>query len=374
MKKKVAFIQPSRSWHVTIGSIFATLQARFPDLDFEVVNVFDLLRSHELALVLNTVMTVREYGMQIALRRRPFTEYFLRTPYIFDCIKRVLARHLRVADYLFSFQVFSLFDGSQKDLPHFVYTDHTHLANLTYPGFESTRLFSARWIDHEKAIYHHAKVNFVTSKHVAESLMSEYDCPPHTVALVRYGGNVPVGPAPLENGAYTNNRILFVGYDWERKGGPDLVAAFKQVLKAHPDAHLTIVGCTPRVDVPNCTVVGRVPTADVDAYYRRASIFCLPTKLEPSGSVVIEAYQRRLPVVTTNLGAMPDFVIPGENGYLVSPGSVDELASSLVALLDNPQQCKAFGESGYHLVSKLYTWDTVGDALKRHILEHVDVG
>ena len=46
--------------------------------------------------------------------------------------------------------------------------------------------------------------------------------------------------------------------DWKRKGGPQLLEAFREVLKTHPDAALTMVGCKPEVVVPRVRVVGRV--------------------------------------------------------------------------------------------------------------------
>ena len=70
----------------------------------------------------------------------------------------------------------------------------------------------------------------------------------------------------------------------------EMVEAFRRVLQTHPDARLAVVGCSPSVNVPNCEIVGRVPVDKVAGYYPRASVRCLPSRLEPFGIVCIEAY------------------------------------------------------------------------------------
>jgi glycosyltransferase involved in cell wall biosynthesis len=105
----------------------------------------------------------------------------------------------------------------------------------------------------------------------------------------------------------------------------------------------------------------------VEKYYCRASIFCLPTRLEPFGIVFLEAFAHKLPVVATRIGAIPDFVIPGESGYLVEPGEIDGLAQALNQLLGDPEKCRTWGRKGYEIVQENYTWEKVGQRLHETI-------
>ena len=73
------------------------------------------------------------------------------------------------------------------------YTDHTHLANLTYPGFDRKHLLSERWIECEKEIYQHATVNFTMSSNISASMIEDYNCDRERVACVYCGSNVQVG-------------------------------------------------------------------------------------------------------------------------------------------------------------------------------------
>lgn len=367
MAHKIAFVQkgtvPLASAHVA-----RVLQANFPQYEVEIIDIKELLAHRKEMALVNMAHTVKEYGPAILVGKKKAKEGYFRTPYLFHQIKRLMTDKLADPDYVFSFQMQSLYDASADRLPHFVYTDHTNLANLRYPFQDRSRLFSQPWLQLERTIYQNATHIFTRSRHVTNSIVEQYGCQPDKVTCVFAGSNLQADTNPLDNDGYSNKNILFVGVDWERKGGPELVRAFQQVLQVHPDARLTIVGCTPRVDVPHCEVVGRLPLAQVKEYYRRASVFCLPTKLEPFGIVFIEAFSYKLPVVAAQVGAIPDFVIPDVNGYLVEPGDVSHLAQRLIELLADPARCRVFGEQGFRLVQENYNWETVGQRMKEQIL------
>jgi glycosyltransferase involved in cell wall biosynthesis len=203
---------------------------------------------------------------------------------------------------------------------------------------------------------------------VRRSLLEQYDIPAEKTAVVYAGSNTPMQDVDLDRKDYSSKEILFVGVTWERKGGPELVQAFKGVLQKHADAHLTIVGCTPKVDLPNVRVAGKLPLEEVVPYYQRASIFCLPTRLEPFGIVFVEAMAYGLPLVAPNTGAVPDFLEDSRNGYMVAPGDIPALTKALVALMDDPEKCRQFGRLGYHLARERYTWEKVGQKMKANIL------
>ena len=134
---------------------------------------------------------------------------------------------------------------------------------------------------------------------------------------------------------------------------------------------MTIVGCSPKITLPNCKVIGRIPIEEVAKYYEQASIFCIPTKIEPFGIVFLEALYYKLPVVATNVGAIPDFIIEGKTGYTTPPGDIKGLTSKLIFLLDHPDLCKNMGEEGHKLVTEYYSWDKVADKMAKIIQEEI---
>lgn len=364
MSKKIAFLKMYS--HPINISIEKMLAKNFPELEIDVIDVGKLVKKNKALVLENMFFVFREYGLEILLGKKKIRECFWRTPFVFRTIKGLVSSILSKERYEFSFQNQSMFDGSKEGLPHYVYTDHTHLANLRYPGFDRRNLYNQRWIDLERQIYHHAVINFTRSNYAAESIIKDYGCPPGKAICVYAGGNIDTDFV-INREKYKNKNILFVGMDWERKGGPDLVEAFKLVLKAHPDARLTIVGCSPDLNIRNCDVIGRVSLEAVKPYYENASIFCLPTKLEPFGISFLEAFAHGLPAVATEIGGIPGIVLNDKTGYLVKPGDVEHLSKVLIDLLGNPEKCQTLGENGRRLVLERFTWERVGAEIAQHI-------
>ncbi len=146
-----------------------------------------------------------------------------------------------------------------------------------------------------------------------------------------------------------------------------LVEAFKRVRQRHPDATLTIVGCSPNLNVSGCTVVGKVPLSDIPAYMASASIFCVPALCEPFGMVFVEALRSGLPIVTADEPATPELVRESQTGALVRPGDVNGLATALSDLLDHPGFCLSLAKRGVALARHRYNWHAVGQSMGAHI-------
>jgi glycosyltransferase involved in cell wall biosynthesis len=368
MLKKIALIKFGFFSH-TNASLSAVLHEQFPQYGVEIIDVGELLGSHLTTELLNALDMLKYYGHDILYRRRSFQECNFRTPYMFARVREQMKKHLgrNLSSYAFSLQTQSLYDASVPGLPHFVFTDHTHLANLYYPGFDRHKLFAQAWIDLEASIYLNATRIFTMSQHVRRSLLEHYHCAPERVCCVFAGSNITGQLPPLQNDNYHNQRILFAGVDWERKGGRDLVAAFEIIQRRHPNARLTVVGCSPQLELRNCDIVGLVPLEQMKYQYARASVFCVPTLLEPFGIVFVEALLNKLPVVATNLGALPEIVENDRSGYLVEPNHSTQLARALDELLSDAEKCRRFGEYGHRTVLERYSWTATGRRMRREI-------
>jgi glycosyltransferase involved in cell wall biosynthesis len=365
-RRRIAFIRP-KSWPLANQIVEGVIRDQFPDHDVDLIDVTSLIMKRPDIVLINSIATILFYGRDLLAGRKKFKRAFWRTPYIFHQIRHLIRKRLAKGDYAFSFQMQSLFDGSTPGIPHFLYTDHTHLENLNY-RHGNQDLYSQKWIDLEKEIYQHTTLNFVRSSNVGRSMVKDYNCPANKVILAYAGSNAKVSDTKTENTDYSSQHILFVGLDWERKGGPDLVEAFKLVLQKHPEARLTIVGAKPELQIPNCTVMGPLPAEKLDQYYQTASVFCLPTYQEPFGIVFIEAMTARLPIVATRVGAIPELVQDGNNGRLVEPGDIQGLANALSGLLGDPEMSRLFGERSYQLTRERYSWQAVGSQFRLNIL------
>lgn len=275
------------------------------------------------------------------------------------------------ATHRFVFQSQSLFPANVPGVPHVVYTDHAHLANLQYAGFDPADLKSRAALRREIDLYRSSLVVFTRSRHVRDTIIHGYGIAADRVVDVGVGPNVP-GRSEHDRPGWQGGRIVFVGVDWERKGGPELFEAFGAVRAKHPTARLEIVGCAPAIGGPGVTVQGRRSLDEVAELLRCSDVFCLPTRAEPFGVAFIEAMHAGLPVVGSDVGAAPDFVRPGQTGELVPVGDVAMLSATLIGLLDDPARCASMGAAARELALARYDWDVVMHRIRREIDERLE--
>lgn len=94
---------------------------------------------------------------------------------------------------------------------------------------------------------------------------------------------------------------------------------------------------------------------DSEALMKSFDIFCLPSLSEGLSSAIMSAMACSLPVISTNVGGIPELVIQGKTGLLTEPSSPDQLASSLFRLLTSPEDRLSFGREGRKIVENLFT-------------------
>ena len=104
---------------------------------------------------------------------------------------------------------------------------------------------------------------------------------------------------------------------------------------------------------------------DVASVIEACDIFCLPSLNEGMGKAIVEAMAMGKPVIASDVGGIPDLVVPGENGILVPPGDSDALAEAILNLRDHPEMRVRMGEEGrkkalgYGVESMLYKIDSL---------------
>ncbi len=115
----------------------------------------------------------------------------------------------------------------------------------------------------------------------------------------------------------TPPEILFIGRNWEGKGGPLLLAAVRLLQQRKYDVRLTIIGCSPQISDANVEVLGRLRmdrSSERDVFQARlqsACVFCMPSYFETTGMVFLEAACCNLPVVMLRI-PQTDEIFPGE--------------------------------------------------------------
>jgi len=105
----------------------------------------------------------------------------------------------------------------------------------------------------------------------------------------------------------------------------------------------------------------------VHHHYAAASIFCLPSRREPFGVAYVEALHHGLPVVGTRIGAVPELIDEGVEGYLIEVGDVDALAERLGRLVADPALRARLGEGARRRARARYTWEAVAERIAEAI-------
>ena len=101
--------------------------------------------------------------------------------------------------------------------------------------------------------------------------------------------------------------------------------------------------------------LGRLADEDLKNAYARASVFAMPSSKEGFGIVYLEAWQFGVPIICSKFGASCEIVSDGEDGFVVDPSNVKELADKIILLIGDQDLAKRFGESGRKKVHEKYS-------------------
>jgi glycosyltransferase involved in cell wall biosynthesis len=114
-------------------------------------------------------------------------------------------------------------------------------------------------------------------------------------------------------------------------------------------------------------LTGGVGQDEIPGFYADADVFCLPSFAEGIPVVLMEAMATGLPVVTTKIMGIPELVLDGESGVLVSPGRAEALADALTELALDEGRRKAMGKAGRARVESIFGIADAADAMRRRL-------
>ena len=297
------------------GSAPSLIAALAQRVDVEAIDVLPWARDLRLA-------PARAAAMATA-RRLPGRPDWSRTvPWSKAVSKRVDADVRRLhPDAVVLVQSYPLIDNT--GVPYAVYTDRTvREGQRVDPRFLTPT--PADWIDREAAVIRGAVRVFTFGRTAAQSAVDDYGVPAERVEAVGAGPNATRLPLRARSDCA---RLLFVGIDFERKGGAVLLDALPRVRSRLPNVTLTIVGASPKAVPVGVTVLGRVPPDRVAVAQRDADLQVLPSLAEPYGIAHVEAILSGLPTIGTTVGSQAEII--GDAGRVVPPDDPEALAAAI---------------------------------------------
>ena len=151
--------------------------------------------------------------------------------------------------------------------------------------------------------------------------------------------------------------VLFFGRVETYKGVEDLLAAWESATAIPPcAARLTIAGpVAPGVRLPPLPPGvelrdRRVFDEEAEALFRSASLLVLPYRDATQSALVAAAYAFGVPAIVTDAGALPEYIIPGETGWVVPAGDVAALAAALRRAFADLARLRKMGNAGRGMV------------------------
>jgi len=177
--------------------------------------------------------------------------------------------------------------------------------------------------------------------------------------------------------------LLAIGRLRKKKGFPYLIEACQQLRNKGYSFTCHIIGEGPKRKELEAMIAelalqdrvflrGALPHSEVLAEYKRATIFILPCIVAANGdrdgipNVLLEAMMTQVPVISTQVSAIPELVENVQTGLLVPPKDAKALAVAIASLIDSPELRERLGKQGCEKVQREFD-------VKRNVLRLLEV-
>jgi glycosyltransferase involved in cell wall biosynthesis len=155
-----------------------------------------------------------------------------------------------------------------------------------------------------------------------------------------------------------------------KNGVEYLVRAAPAVIQSQPKARFLLLGDGPEAANLRSTAqrlgvgdalhfVGTVPNDRMSEYYACADVVAVPSLVEATSIAALEAMASGKPVVSTDVGGLPDVVLDGATGLLVKPRDPAALAGALSRVLQDGNMRRRLGASARRRAHETFGWDTI---------------
>jgi glycosyltransferase involved in cell wall biosynthesis len=160
---------------------------------------------------------------------------------------------------------------------------------------------------------------------------------------------------------------LVEAFDIAASGNPllHLVLAGPCTVPDYLDALDRRIGASPfAARIRRLGAIESAGSALPDAYHG-CDIFVLPSRHEPFGIVILEAWSTGRPVIATSVGGLRNLIHDGLDGFLVPDADPAALAEKIRVLAGSADLRRAFGDAGRALAAESYSWEKIADETER---------
>jgi len=278
---------------------------------------------------------LREYGFSVELLRVPIIPIKkLKNPSfaLFSILKSLFGT--KKYDIVHAFNIPSAFamhytKATKKILSvHGMYSDQVN-------ALHSNAIASAARIAESKVLRWADKLTTdskMVQKQYKEKLGIDFECIYAPLDIEKF--------KDLPDVVKKKNQITYIGRDSYEKG-IDILKSIESKVNGK------IVYCT------------NVNWREAMTRLKESDLLVIPSRMESIPQVIKEAFYLRIPIVSTNVGGIPELISHNENGYLVAPNDPEKLAQAINLVLANKELAEKLAENGYDFVTKNLTWEVL---------------
>jgi glycosyltransferase involved in cell wall biosynthesis len=245
------------------------------------------------------------------------------------------------------------------------------------PNEKSMIRFNFVLRSYEKKLMKRSDALIAVSKYTVNELTELYGIDKNKIHVIYNGVDIErFKPRPntaeirREFGLEEDKKIvLFVGRLYHRKGIDTMLRSVPPILKEFSNVKFVISGTgfkqkeeslrnlAKELDIEDhVTFLGYVPDEKLPLLYSASDIFVLPAIYENFPFAILEAQATGLPVISTNVGGIPEFLVDNQNGFVIEPRDPTQLTQRLLTLLQDAKLAKEMGDRGRKLIEEKFDW------------------
>ena len=222
------------------------------------------------------------------------------------------------------------------------------------------------------SVTRYADAVFTPSRYLRR-IVEGWDVKPDRLQVI-YNALSPFSDAPpMPLPPYAGKTVVTVGRLIALKG----IDRLMRTVASLPAVRLIVVGDGPEMTSlkrlagdlelgEQVVFTGQVSPKEVEQYLRVSNLFVLnSTYVEGFPHVVLEAMAVGIPVIATDVGGTGEIVQHEVNGLLIPPRDDEALRSSIVRLLQNPDECTRFVNAGYDTIAKHFQWNQLVESTEK---------
>ncbi|WP_413167274.1 glycosyltransferase family 4 protein [Capilliphycus salinus ALCB114379] len=271
----------------------------------------------------------------------------------------------------------------ETDLPIIYLSDATpKLIKQTYKIYSNEEEFLRASEQEVIALKKSTKLIY-SSQWAAHSAINDYEVDANKIEIVPFGANVdtvPEASETLKKCEISKCNLLFIGKDWERKGGNIAYQTLLSLLEMGVDAELLMIGCVPPSEfkheklkiIPFLNKNIPEEQEQFSQLLLNSHFLVFPTRADCSPIVICEANAYGIPVITSDVGGIPTILQQGKNGYMLpfSAGG-EEYAKQIADHFTNKETYKQLVQSSRQQYDDRLNWNKWAESMYNIMLNMI---